>query len=94
MRDKYGEPVASSSTKTILDLNKDISEVTYKNNLHKDITKIGDYSQWIVKQADGSIILIEHIYQGNTTNSEYNYVNYVFVDFTVGTESYNPADDL
>ena len=90
LKEKYGEPGASAKTKTKLDAGSDVSKVAS----YKDITKIADYSQWMIRQPDGSMILIEHIYQASSTNGEFNFMNYVLIPSDNGSETPNLGDDL
>ena len=90
LKGKYGEPGASAASKTKLDAGKELSKVAS----YRDITRIADYSQWLVRQPDGSAILIEHIFQSSSTNGEYNFMNYVIHVESNESQSGSLEDDL
>lgn len=90
LKEKYGEPGASAAAKKKMDVDAEFSKVSS----YKDITRIADYSQWLIKQPDGSAILIEHIFQGSSTNGEFNFMNYVILEGNSGSGSDSLGDDL
>lgn len=90
LRNNYGKPDTTAAARKKLDLGSDVSKVSS----YRNIASIGDYSQWIVTQPDGSKVLIEHVFQQASSNKEFNFVNYVLLDTDVETEADRMEKDL
>ena len=74
LKKEYGEPIASAALKTRLDIDGLVS------TLSKNHKTDADYSQWIINQEDGTLVLIEHAYKPFSTNDVFNEIDYTALD--------------
>ena len=96
LRSIYGEPVCTRETLTLWEYSKaEVAANQYRpiSNLaaYRDLSLLPDYSQWVLNGSDGSVILIEHVFQRSSLR-EYNLINYAYFDAQT-MESLRNAED-
>lgn len=93
----YGEPVGTAKDNTLWEYT--YNKVGYNDQKpvskiasYVNVSNLADYSQWVLTGSDGSVILIEHIFQNLSSNGEYNLINYAYYDAKTINEFRNAVD--
>lgn len=93
----YGTPVGTAKDGTLWEYTyNDVSYNEFKpiSNIasYVKLSNLADYSQWVLTGSDGSVILIEHLFQNFSTNREYNLINYAYYDAQTMEDFMNNKD--
>ena len=101
LKKNYGEATTTAAQKKVWE--ESYLEVPYSSFYrgylseiaeYDNVSRIADYSQWVIEGSDGSVILIEHVYQASSTNREYNLVNYALYKASLFDAAYSGEDDF